>query len=406
MDDNTPGAVQAERYRAGAIAYGAVGAELCANCEEPLAGEPVYFDGEAFCCTGCVNGGPCICTYTTRDYTPPLAEADAWTGPATSADTARAIAAVARFDAPAAPPAPDAPAEPTAPPTVVLRVGSFADQLELLRFARDLEQGAEITEVSLIRGGDLADAWLAVHTPGVQCLSRALYALDAFELLSCTTLPGGMEARVRAIVAVEEEPIAEVLPPRQRPRIAWTDEPRAAAATPSTFVPAASEPRRAPAPPVEPAHVVAAPAADTRSERAAPRPPVAPREPIAPAAVTWTPPVAPAEPAPQPSGQPEQRAWQSPDAENLAPAERGTDAWPTEDAATEYAAPWPHAEPTADAAYAADAADAADPPTSRSPTRPEPPPPSRPNSRRCASRRHRRPRRRTIAPMTTVAWSA
>ena len=35
----------------------------CANCFEVLNRPPVYHDGLPFCCDGCANGGPCICTY-------------------------------------------------------------------------------------------------------------------------------------------------------------------------------------------------------------------------------------------------------------------------------------------------------------------------------------------------------
>lgn len=35
----------------------------CYNCFEDIPWTPVYSDGEAYCCDGCVMGGPCICTY-------------------------------------------------------------------------------------------------------------------------------------------------------------------------------------------------------------------------------------------------------------------------------------------------------------------------------------------------------
>jgi hypothetical protein len=35
----------------------------CASCELQLTGRPVYFMDETYCCTGCANGGPCVCTY-------------------------------------------------------------------------------------------------------------------------------------------------------------------------------------------------------------------------------------------------------------------------------------------------------------------------------------------------------
>ncbi len=35
----------------------------CYNCFAEFVWEPTIHDGEAFCCSGCVEGGPCICTY-------------------------------------------------------------------------------------------------------------------------------------------------------------------------------------------------------------------------------------------------------------------------------------------------------------------------------------------------------
>ena len=35
----------------------------CANCFAQFSWDPTIADGETFCCAGCVEGGPCICTY-------------------------------------------------------------------------------------------------------------------------------------------------------------------------------------------------------------------------------------------------------------------------------------------------------------------------------------------------------
>ena len=35
----------------------------CYNCFAEFSWEPTIHDGEEFCCAGCVEGGPCICTY-------------------------------------------------------------------------------------------------------------------------------------------------------------------------------------------------------------------------------------------------------------------------------------------------------------------------------------------------------
>lgn len=33
----------------------------CANCEITVDDEAVDRDGDAYCCDGCADGGPCIC---------------------------------------------------------------------------------------------------------------------------------------------------------------------------------------------------------------------------------------------------------------------------------------------------------------------------------------------------------
>ncbi len=35
----------------------------CASCEVAIVGRPVLHHGLPFCCSGCVAGGPCICSY-------------------------------------------------------------------------------------------------------------------------------------------------------------------------------------------------------------------------------------------------------------------------------------------------------------------------------------------------------
>lgn len=35
----------------------------CANCEIEIASRPTIHIGVAFCCAGCVAGGPCTCSY-------------------------------------------------------------------------------------------------------------------------------------------------------------------------------------------------------------------------------------------------------------------------------------------------------------------------------------------------------
>ncbi len=35
----------------------------CASCEMLLTGRPIYHMDETYCCLGCAQGGPCICSY-------------------------------------------------------------------------------------------------------------------------------------------------------------------------------------------------------------------------------------------------------------------------------------------------------------------------------------------------------
>jgi hypothetical protein len=44
----------------------------CANCEASIPGHATFFVGLAFCCPGCVAGGPCACSY---DPEPPASAA-------------------------------------------------------------------------------------------------------------------------------------------------------------------------------------------------------------------------------------------------------------------------------------------------------------------------------------------
>jgi hypothetical protein len=44
-------------------AYAATRRDRCASCEIPLSDRPVLRMDEAYCCIGCAQGGPCVCTY-------------------------------------------------------------------------------------------------------------------------------------------------------------------------------------------------------------------------------------------------------------------------------------------------------------------------------------------------------
>ena len=44
-------------------AYTTTRRDRCASCEIPLTDQPVLRMDEAYCCVGCAQGGPCVCTY-------------------------------------------------------------------------------------------------------------------------------------------------------------------------------------------------------------------------------------------------------------------------------------------------------------------------------------------------------
>jgi hypothetical protein len=52
--------------------------DSCATCEAEITGRPVFRAGLAFCCSGCVAGGPCTCSYD-ADPTPPIDPGEAAT---------------------------------------------------------------------------------------------------------------------------------------------------------------------------------------------------------------------------------------------------------------------------------------------------------------------------------------
>jgi hypothetical protein len=35
----------------------------CTSCEARITGLPAYRMDEAYCCSGCADGGPCVCNY-------------------------------------------------------------------------------------------------------------------------------------------------------------------------------------------------------------------------------------------------------------------------------------------------------------------------------------------------------
>ena len=48
---------------------------ICTSCEGEIAGRPEFHVGLAFCCAGCVVGGPCMCSYD-LDTVEPFTDAE------------------------------------------------------------------------------------------------------------------------------------------------------------------------------------------------------------------------------------------------------------------------------------------------------------------------------------------
>jgi hypothetical protein len=53
----------------------------CASCEASIQGRPTFFVGLAFCCAGCVAGGPCMCSYDEEPSPARVATGPLLTGP-------------------------------------------------------------------------------------------------------------------------------------------------------------------------------------------------------------------------------------------------------------------------------------------------------------------------------------
>lgn len=304
-------------------------AETCSNCEEPVAHAPVYFDGRLYCCTGCVAGGPCLCTYTTPSAAPVPSHDEApertseRTAPqpvaAASAPLMPRATAVAGPPAPPSQPTPAAIPRPSAPPpivhpaatapapardesrepipfrrpgglTVVVHVASFADQRDLLTFAGAMEASPEFEEVSLTRVTP-HEAWLTVRAETPSEVADALERMPGFDIETATD-QNLVEARLVVPPAAEEPevapPIAPVTPATAEADTLLPQRPRFRAFRPSD-IPSPTMPLEgrpgAPAP-------VAAPPASEASTSAAPAP-----RPFAPAAAAPVAPGAPGAPA-------------------------------------------------------------------------------------------------------------
>ncbi|MGE3856305.1 MAG: hypothetical protein AB7G21_05035 [Dehalococcoidia bacterium] len=175
---------------------------LCAQCGAVVDGDPVALGDELFCCLGCVGGGPCICE---------------------------------RHDQ----------------ALLSLRIGPFASQAELLRFAARLEQAPGLIHVELVRP-ELAEAAFTVVAPTAEVVALAVEATPDLVVTTestDTTVIARLTPRGRPRAAGEEDGL---LPTRTRFRVFRAAE-AATTAEPST-----------PAPPASPEDEVAAMLADAR----------------------------------------------------------------------------------------------------------------------------------------------
>ena len=233
-------------------------AEFCTNCEEPILGQPVFFDGGVYCCTGCIAGGPCVCTYQVPAPQTELAAPVAGVAPVYQAPTPAAYGAYATAT-PAYVPAthgasslladtPQPGREPIPFPTrdngpraIVLRLGGFRDQRDLLEFALALEDVGALAEVSLTRA-EPADAWFAVRAASTQQVVAALQEVRGW-LISANASESYVEGHVENVpVEVMPSEPDPVLPHRPRFRVF---SPRRAEAQPGGLAVARSVPQPA-----------------------------------------------------------------------------------------------------------------------------------------------------------------
>ena len=185
-------------------------AERCLNCEEPISGVPVYFDGEPFCCAGCVAGGPCVCTYQ-----PEPAHLAPVTARARSAAPALHLSPVAPV-APAATPDPRAPIpfRRMASAVIVLHVVGMPDQRDLLWFADALDGVTGLSDVALshVEGNE---AWFAARAASAETLAAAVVSLPDYTI-QVSVAPDSVEAIVLSVAAASApapSPAVESVPP-------------------------------------------------------------------------------------------------------------------------------------------------------------------------------------------------
>lgn len=303
-------------------------AEFCANCEEPILGQPVFFDGGVYCCTGCIAGGPCVCTYQapaaepsaalpvyptpapepapTPAYSAPIAAAPVYQTPISTPVPPATVPALSSTAAFGREPIPF-PSRENGPRAIVLRLGGFRDQRDLLEFALALEDVGALAEVSLTRA-EPADAWFAVRATSTQQLVAALQEVRGW-LISANASESYVEGRVESVpvevAAVETAPAmatpaaaasieAEpVLPHRPRFRVFSPRRAETAVGPGFTISPAAQQAAAAPAATIAPEPTFQQPAAFEPVVTAA-EPPAA----VAPARPAYTAPPTPVLPIP------------------------------------------------------------------------------------------------------------
>ncbi|MDO9445235.1 MAG: hypothetical protein Q7K37_07950, partial [Dehalococcoidia bacterium] len=190
-------------------------AERCVNCEEPISGVPVYFDGDPFCCHGCVAGGPCVCTYQAEPAQPAAQTARARSA-APALHLAPPITQVAHV-APVVPtPDPRAPIpfRRAASALIVLHVVGMPDQRDLLRFAGALDSIPGLADVALTRV-EGNEAWIAARAASVEALAAAVVSLPGYTI-QVSIAPDSVEAIVLSVAAAAAPtaaPALENVPP-------------------------------------------------------------------------------------------------------------------------------------------------------------------------------------------------
>lgn len=192
-------------------------AECCVNCEEPISGVPVYFDGDPFCCHGCVAGGPCVCTYQPEPAHPAPVTARA-RSVAPALHLATPVAQVAHVTplAPSATPDPRAPIpfRRAASAIIVLHVVGMPDQRDLLRFAGALDSTTGLADVALTRV-EGNEAWFTARAVSVETLAAMVVSLPGYNI-QVSVAPDSVEAIVLsapAAAAPTTAPAVESVPP-------------------------------------------------------------------------------------------------------------------------------------------------------------------------------------------------